>query len=895
MSLEFLRPRALLLLPLALAAVIVIARLRRRAGIKRRLALIARILMVALCVLALAGPSILLPGGNSAVWLLADASDSARALQEDMTAALRLALDHKNASLDAGVIAFGANAMVEAPLSAQPAYHGVRTAVDGRDTDLAGALTLAGALLPSDAGGRIAVLSDGLTGDVTAAARQLSQRGIPVDVLPFAPETVPDAQVTQVSLPGHVYEGQAFTVTVRVDAALDTTATLVLSQDRTPVDTRQVTLRRGENTFVFRDVARTSGVVTYEARLLAAGDERVQNDSLGAYVTVQGAPRVLLIEGKSGEGSEMAALLSAAGMRTETVQATQMSDAAEDYLAYDAAVLVNVDHDSASAAQWQALSQAVRRLGRGLAVIGGDSSYALGGYRGTELEEMLPVTIDVRSKLDLPSLALMLVIDKSGSMSEGMFGTTRLELAKEAAMRACEVLTENDQVGVIAFDDTAKWVSPLAQVTDVAAVQERIGTIRLGGGTAFYTALYESAQALKASDAAQKHVIFLSDGDPGDSGYEDVVQEMAENGITLTTVAVGSGANQRLLRTLAQTGKGRAYAADEFDNLPKIFTKETYLVSGSYVQNRTFTPVIVHDSILTDFPGFPRMTGYLATAEKNLATVELMSDREDPILAWWQYGAGRVLAFMGDSRGAWTAELLSWDQAAAFYGGMAAFVLPSGERGGEISAQRTGDSLRVAYAAPEDGGGLNTRVFALLPDGSQAEAALAETGPGEYTGTLPAEQDGVYALRVEQYREDGSLARVMESGVVAGYSREYDLTQLQSTGALEALADLTGGQVFTDPAELLRAPGKRASQRVELTAPLLWALLILLLLDIAQRRLGWDAALEKRLRARAQREPAPADPKPPKPSKPQPSQPEAPAPGDTAQALLDRQKNKKIL
>ena len=152
-----------------------------------------------------------------------------------------------------------------------------------------------------------------------------------------------------------------------------------------------------------------------------------------------------------------------------------------------------------------------------------------------------------------------------------------------------------------------------------------------------------AAQVLNLTPSAISHAISTAEKELGFPLFH-----RNKNGITLTTVAVGSGANQRLLRTLAQTGKGRAYAADEFDNLPKIFTKETYLVSGSYVQNRTFTPVIVHDSILTDFPGFPRMTGYLATAEKNLATVELMSDREDPILAWWQYGAGRVLAKAGE-------------------------------------------------------------------------------------------------------------------------------------------------------------------------------------------------------------------------------------------------------
>ena len=890
MSLEFLRPWALALIPAGLALTVFIALRSRRT---HRLALALRCLLVCLLALAIAAPSILVSGGNSAVWLLADASDSTRAMADTLNRDIDAALANKHKALDAGVIAFGGNAMVETPLSNAPAFSGLRTAVDGRDSRLSDALTLAGALLPSDAGGRIAVLSDGITDDPTAAAKALAARGIPVDVLPLTPETLPDAQITQVQVPPSAYAGQRFSVTVQVDAALDTEGTLVLYQNRMPVDTRQVTLRKGENTFVFRDAAQTSGVVTYEARLLAAGDERSQNDSLGAYVYVKGTPRLLLVEGKNGEGGEMAAMLTAAGMEYDTVLPAQLPAEAAGLQAYDAVVLVNVDYDAADESQWQALNAAVKNLGRGLTVIGGDSSYALGGYRGTLLEDMLPVTIDVRNKLDLPSLGLMLVIDKSGSMTEGMFGTTRLELAKEAAMRACEVLTENDQVGVIAFDDAAKWVVPLRPADDIAAIQRQIGTIRPGGGTAFYTALYESAQALMKSDAAQKHVIFLTDGEPGDSGYEAVVEEMAAQGITLTTVAVGSGADQRLLRALAQRGQGRAYAADEFDNLPKIFTKETYLVSGSYVQNRVFTPVITHASVLTDFPGFPRMTGYLAAAEKALATVELISDREDPILAWWPYGAGKVLCFMGDSRGAWTHELLSWSDAAAFYGGMAAFVLPSEDRAGELTAGRTGDTLTVRYEAPGEGDGLMTQLTALLPDGTQQQIALAETERGVYTGQLQAQQDGAYALRVEQYAADGSLARVMEGGAVAGYAREYDLRRVQETGTLERLAALTGGQVYADPAELLTKAGRSASRRAELTFGLMLTALLLLLLDIAARRLGWDAALEKWLakRPKHQEKPEKTVEKP----KPAPKKQTEPKAADTAQALLQRQKDKKIL
>ena len=906
MSLEFARPLLLLLLPAYIALIYLIDRRggRRSRRIKHRVARVMRCLLTCLCVLALAAPSVVLPGGQQAVWILADASASARGMQDQMTQSVRTALENKDASVNAGVIAFGGNAMVEKPLAQDGTYNGVTTAVDAQASDLSSALTLASALLPEDAQGRIVVLSDGATEDVRAAAQQLAARGVTVDFQSFSGDALPDAQISQLNVPSRVYQGQSFTVTVQVTANHDTTGTLVLYQNRTPVSSREVTLRRGDNTFTFRDTAADTGVVTYEARLISEGDSCAQNDSMGGYVYVQGAPKLLLVEGRQGEGSEMAAMLCAAAMQYETVLPAQLPYDAEQLRQYDGVVLVNVDYDAADEEQWAALDSAVRVLGRGLTVIGGDSSYALGGYRGSKLEEMLPVTIDVRNKLDLPSLALMLVIDKSGSMSDGMFGTTRLELAKEAAMRAAEVLTPNDQVGVIAFDDAAKWVVNLQKAEDVEAIQNQIGTIRPGGGTAFFTALYEATYALMNAQAQQKHIIFLTDGEAGDTGYLQLCDIMQQNDITLTTVAVGSGADQATLRTLAQQGGGRAYAANEFDNLPKIFTKETYLVSGSYVQNRTFTPVITEQSALTDFEGFPQLSGYLAATEKSLATVSLMSDREDPILAWWQYGAGRVVAFMADSRGAWTSEFLQWDQAAAFYGGMAAFTLPGEEREGQLTTERQGDALRIVYTAPEDAQtGLSTSVTALLPDGTQTQLALQESAPGVYEGEIAAAQLGAYALRVEQRDASGELQRVMEGGAVNGYSGEYDLRNQNAESTLPYLSALTGGREITDSAEMLKSTHAVVRARRDLTQPLLWALMVLLLCDIALRRLSWDVALERYLNARrAARQQPPRREKPaetaqkPK-EKPKPVQPEQPrpAPTQTAQQLLNKQKNKKIL
>ena len=50
-------------------------------------------------------------------------------------------------------------------------------------------------------------------------------------------------------------------------------------------------------------------------------------------------------------------------------------------------------------------------------MLGGEESFGLGGYYRTPIEEALPVTMEVKQKLEIPSLAVVLSIDRSGSMA----------------------------------------------------------------------------------------------------------------------------------------------------------------------------------------------------------------------------------------------------------------------------------------------------------------------------------------------------------------------------------------------------------------------------------------------------------------------------------------------
>lgn len=826
MSVEFMHPLRLLALPACAAVILAICLVRRSRSRKERISHILRHVIIALAVLALAGTGLLTASPDRTAFLVVDVSAS---VNEAETLGLAREALEKSGGRRTGVIAFGGNAAVERSLGQAGPLGDLTGRVDRSASDLNSALQLASALLPEDSNGGIAVISDGRVTGEEGFFR--SADGLPVNVLKAETRGGTDAQVTSVSVPASLYTGQKYTAVVTVHANTAGEATLLLTRDRGEARTRTVTLRKGENTFAFDAVAGDAGVSTVEAQVILDGDSVSANDTGAAYTVIAGKPSALIAEGQGGAGAQLEKMLAAAGMQVRVQPAGMLPESPSDLLVYHAVALVNVDADKLSDGQVAALDTAAKELGVGVAVFGGDSSYALGGYRGSRLEEMLPVTIDVKNRMELPTTALILVIDKSGSMSEKAYGVTRLQLAREAACAALEVLNERDQAGVIDFDDAGKWVVPLSYVTDVKAMQDLVGTIRLGGGTAFYSPLVMAYEALKEVKAQYKHVIFLTDGEAGDTGYLDVVRRMAGSGITVTTVAVGDGADYAGMAQIAEIGGGRMYAAGPFDSLPRIFTKETMMITGSYVQNRVFTPVIT-DSSMTDFPGFPELGGYLAVTEKPLATVSLCSDRQDPILAWWQYGAGRVLCWTSDVQGGWSSAFLSWDRAAEFFAGVVSFILPDRSGSGEITL--ADGRMTWETEAPAEA---SAAVATLIrPDGERETVRLERVSDTRFEGEADTALSGAYAARIEMEDGKGHVLQTAEGGGVVSWTAEYDQRR-EDTGALETLAAETGGTVCESTDGLLDFPDMAARKRTDLTPLLAGLALLLFLFDAAQRRL----------------------------------------------------------
>ena len=421
-------------------------------------------------------------------------------------------------------------------------------------------------------------------------------------------------------------------------------------------------------------------------------------------------------------------------------------------------MLVDTPAQALSPRALAALQSYVRDLGGGLVAVGGPHAYGVGGWYDTPLEETLPVEMTIRDPQRFPPTSIVVVIDKSGSMAAREDGVLKIRLAGEAAARVAELITDFDEITVIAFDDRpADVIGPLpgSQREDVI---DRVIRLQAGGGGIYVReSLQEALRYLAGSDRAVRHIILLADGSDAEhqQGVQELVrEEIAAQNVTLSTVAIGAGNDLRFLEEIAELGGGRYHFTDRAANLPVIFAQETQLAMRSYVVEEPFYPRQTAASpILTGIESVPQLAGYVATTPKPAGRVILSTHQDDPLLAAWQYGLGRAVAWTSDATGRWAQRWVAWDGFSRFWTQVVRWTIV--ERAGvpvEVGVALEGETARVTVdAANEDGtfvNGLDASVSVVGPEGEPMRVALAQTAPGRYEGTFVPHTEGAYLMRL---------------------------------------------------------------------------------------------------------------------------------------------------
>lgn len=887
MGLTFDAPLALLLLvPALLLTVGLHLGARRRIGAgRRRVALLVRTFLLAALVFALAGFQLVLPVDRLATVFVVDLSDSVgNAGREDALAFLRETLKERPDDDVAGIVAFGKGALVERLPSQLTGIDRLASTPLKSATDIGAALRLATALFPDDAQKRIVLLSDGndTTGDGQAEAALAAARGVQIETRRIGLGDVEEVLIERMTTPSTARLGESIPVLVEIRSTVAQTATVRLFADGELAATQPVQLNAGLTRVTFDVKPTAAGFHTFRAVVEAALDTFSQNDRADSNTIVKGEPRTLVLAGDDKVAKELVAALTNQRQLVDTIVPEALSTDLGTLSGYDSVVLVDVSRLRLNDRQIAALQVYVRDLGKGLVMIGGPKSYGAGGYQKTLLEETLPVDMGVRDREKQPDVALVVVIDQSGSMAAchcntfnggmgggvGIGGVQKVDIGKEAILRAAAALTERDELGVVSFNESAHWVVKTQPLGGIGDLQAQIAGIRADGQTNIFAGLDQAVTSLEGSAATRRHIILLTDGWSSSGQYDAIIAKMKAAGITLSTVGAGGGSNP-FLQDLAKQGGGRFYDAANPSSIPDIFLKETQQVSGQQIVEETFFPIQVSSSpILRGLDaGMPQLRGYNGTTIKPAAQSVLVTARDDPLLAQWQYGLGRSVAWTSDSTGRWAKDWVGWSGFNRFFSQLVSWTFPGEETGGiEATFQTTGGKTSLHVESVESDGSprdfYSTGATVVGPSLEPVTVNLVQIAPGVYEAPLGEIEAGAYAVRVTQTRPGTSpLGRTV--GLVAQTPAEY--RQLGANEPfLASLRAATGGTAVATALDPWRHDLTATDRFTELWPLLLVLALLLWPLDIALRRMslgrrelaaarGWVGSIGRRRRLAAPR------------------------------------------
>ncbi len=886
------RPRALcllLLLPLLFPAtwLSLTDMSRRQLGLQ----LFMRSLLLLAISLALAQPALLGERHKISLVALVDVSDS---MAEKQLAAAQKRLEElrqltRKSGDDLHVLTFAQKPrLLPLPSAEQalPPLENARASTDvsgntGRQaTNLAGALQLSYGLHAPNTLRRAVLFSDGnqTEGDVLAEALNSRRRGVRVGYFPIAAEPEPEVllrelrRIEQSPNNADLKVGAPFVLEAEIYSSIAQPARVTLYQgDReNPGDGhRDVQLVAGRNLLRFRSQADSPGYVDYRVQVSAVPsaqtpllDRFAANNSALLPLYAHGKPRVLYIEGEPAAKGFLAQALERENIEVETRNAYGLPHSEKELASYDLLLLSDVSATLLSQAQMLAIESYVRDHGGGFIMAGGENSFGSGGYQGTQLEKVLPLRFEQEKKRDQPSLALVLCIDRSGSMNG-----PKLELAKDAARATAEMLAPDDLIGVVAFDSQATPLVRLQRAQNRVRISSDIARLSAGGGTQLLPPLQEAYQQLASTAAKIKHVILLTDGQAEYGGIIDLVNQMVAQKITVSTVGVGSGADQTLLTAIAENGGGRFYFTQDASSIPKIFTKETTQVARSALVEERVRPVVHKFVELLDGVGIesaPPLRGYVATKPKPLAELILVSPQGEPLLARWRQGLGQAAAFTSDVKNRWAVDWLRWPGYSRFWAQLVRSTMRhDGRHRGlsyELSAVATPPyvHVRVDAVASDDHfvSGMDSQIEVLentigipLSQGSAASgrtrtvltASLPQTAPGRYEADLFLPRTGAFLLRAVHRSPPpasdhlGPIIAESWGTLSLSYSREY-LALPPDLELLDRIAEVTGGARYQDAAVALD-PGNEKTRFLRALWPYLVACALgLLLLDVLLRR-----------------------------------------------------------
>lgn len=817
-----------------------------------------RLSILLLVLLALCGLAVNLPSRHGTIIVVADRSLS---MPPGSEAAEREAIELIQRAMSSddrlAVISFGQTAAIErAPQTG--AFAGFTNQVGPDASHLAEALDKALALIPANAPGKILVISDGhWTGkDPASLAAQAAARGVAIDYRLLQRAIANDLAIAQIDAPVMVTPGEAFMLTAWVKAPATQEITYELRRSGQLLAAGKTIITSGLNRLTFRDQAGAAGAQSYVVRIASNDADLVpENNVAKILVGVQGPRPLLIVAPRLDSG--LARLLSGGGVKNKVLLPEQC-EWSLDWLAQFAGVIIeNVPAEKITVRGMEIIAAWVTESGAGLMMTGGKGAYGPGGYFQSPLAAVLPVSMELRQEHRKLALAIVVAMDRSGSMTAPVGGgRTKMDLANLAAAQVLTMLAPLDEFGVVAVDSSSHIVADLQPIAESKGVRERLLRVDAGGGGIFvYEALTTAAEMLLKAKAGTRHIILFADAadaeEPGQ--YQELLRQCEQAGITVSVIGLGkpSDPDAALLRDIAGRGHGQIYFTESAAELPRLFAQDTIILARSTFLEQP-TPVQFTGGMITltgkQFTNLPPLGGYnlcYLRPQANLAAVT-NDEYQAPVIAAWQAGGGRALCYTGEADGQFIGQLAGWQDAGELFSSLArwtagdANLLPSNMlitqevSNGLSRIQLHLDPERDEKAALTEAPEITTlRVVAGSKPSSEKTVmrwATADTLEAEVP--LQGAETALSTLAVP------SIGRVTLAPVTLPYSPEFKpLDAGEGETALARLAQATGGRARAELAGLWRDL-PRQPRLIELGPWLLLLAVLLLLIEVLERHTG---------------------------------------------------------
>ena len=825
-----------------------------------------RFTVVCLLLFGLTGPTWDLGGDGIDVILVADRSRSMpQGAHRNILELIQNVERNRGLGDRVAVVTFGSTAQVEHRLSATDDLAAYKMQIRPDGSDLNDALLAALNQVDPNRPARVLVLSDGESNGASplSAARRARELGVPIDFRLYERARAGDAAVRSISLPQTVSPREPFQFSVELYADRDVEGTLSVLRDGQVIAKREGPFLTGTNRLNFRDLIEAGGIHNYSAQLEVADDPLAENNTGAGLVRVDAGPRILVLTSDGAEGNLVGALKSAR-LPVDVAVAGQHPLTQDALDPYRAVVIENVPAKELGRLKMERLAQFVEDLGGGLMLTGGQRSFGVGGYFNSPLDDVLPVSMEIRDEHRKTRVAIAIALDRSGSMAVSVAGgKTKMDLANLGTADCVRLLSPGDSVAVIAVDSSPHVIQKLVDVEDPEAIASRALKIEsMGGGIFVYEALVAAGNELMKAEQLTKHIILFSDAadseEPGN--YESLLKKYESAGITVSVIGLGtkSDVDAKLLQDIAKRGSGNIMFTTDPKELPRLFTEDTMSVArSSFIEQDPETqPAGIPGSPLADavllgnlnLGGFPTTGGYNLSYLKPDATAAVVSADEyaAPWAAFWYKGLGRCAAVTLEVDGEFSGQFGRWESYDDFLVTHARWLL-----GGDdpedvfVDIVRQGqDALITVELDPNrlgKGSGEKPELVVVPPGTERSEPINPDftwVGPDTLEGRFRMDRTGNWRTLVK------TRGQQIKRGpaVTLPYSPEFDPRDGLPLGKeiLAEVADLSGGIERTDVLSVLKNPPR--SSRTSSLLPWLFVLgLTLLVLEIAGRRLSlWE-------------------------------------------------------